>query len=133
MIQSIMNKKQVIRKIVISIGLPLLLGILLPVEARAQEAPAAKKESSGPMMRFLCLEELPVDGELVLATKGEEGEWLEQGPVSLRSSFITSWQKAAWGPLYLARRKGDDLEPIGSFILKEGVKRSIVVLMPGKK
>lgn len=117
---------------------PFLLAICLPVVAatplHAQEAaPEAEKEAA-PAMRILCVGSLSGDEEeIVLASKTEEGEWKEITVFKLRSSFVTDWMKTASGELHLAKRGAEGLVPIGSFRLKEGTRRSIVILLPDKE
>jgi hypothetical protein len=82
------------------------------------------------MMRFLCVSSLTEDDMVILASKNEEGEWLEHGEIALRSSFITPWTKAVTGNMHITRREGEGLVSIGSFKLPENTRRSIVVLLP---
>lgn len=127
-----MNKRVVIRQLIVAVGLSILACLSLPGAVAAETGPSSDEEKPGPKMRFLCLDTLPAGDEVMLASRNEEGEWIEHGSLSLRPTFITSWQKAATGTLHLAKREGEGLVSLGSFRLKEGVKRSIVVLMPNK-
>lgn len=114
-------------------SISLLVCMFLPNVLRAQEAAPAGGKDSGPMMRILCVGSLSKDDEVILAAKAKEGAWIEHGSFKLRSSFITPWVKAVPGEMHLARRVADGLVSIGTFQLKQGVKRSIVILLPDKK
>lgn len=120
------------RIIALACCVPFFVGLPLATDLRAQDAPAGEaKKPSGPMMRFICVKSLEEDEELIIASKTEDGEWLEHDTLRLRSSFITDWVKARSGvTMHLARRNGDKLDSICSFRLGEKMKRPVVVLLP---
>ena len=82
------------------------------------------------MMRILCVSCLTENEKLVVASKNEEGEWIEHEEFELRSSFITSWMKAAEGNVYLARRGVNGLVSICSLKIPDSTGRFVVILLP---
>jgi hypothetical protein len=109
----------------------LFAAFLLPAFGQAPETAEEKKMQ--PRARFICVAALAEDHELILATRDEEGKWLELGPVKLRSSFITDWMPAKAGQLHLTVRDGETLKSIGQFNYPAGARRALVVLLPDKQ
>jgi hypothetical protein len=107
--------------------------MMVPNIASAETKPPGKKKESGPMLRILCVSSLSENEEVLVASKTEDGKWIEYGAVTLRSSFITPWVKGAAGELHLVRRSGENLAPVCTFRIAEGAKHSVVVLLPVSK
>jgi hypothetical protein len=100
-----------------------------PETAKPETAPLAKKGSV--MVRMLCVQSLTgKEEEAVLATKAEDGTWMEHGAVTLRSPFITPWLPVPRGATHLVRKDGSETVSLGSFLIPENTKRSIVLLFP---
>ncbi len=104
--------------------------------AQTQPAPVSpeKKNEEGAKARILCVQSL-IEGEddVILATKTEDGKWKEQGKLALRSPLITDWMPVPIGLNQIVRKKGDQMIPLGSFDVKEGLKRVILVMLPDPK
>ena len=87
---------------------------------------------SGPMLRIMCVATLPdvENEELVIASRNEEGQWLEHSTVELRSSFVSKWLPAAHGTLHLAARDGKELVSKCQFTYPQGARRAMLVMLP---
>jgi hypothetical protein len=97
--------------------------------AKLETAPLEKKESV--MVRLLCVQSLTgKEEQAVLATKFEDGNWLEHGSVTLRSPFITPWLPVPRGTTHIVRKNGSETVSLGSFLIPENANRSIVLLFP---
>ena len=107
----------------------ILLGSLMFAVAQTDPAPSEKKESK-PQIRVICVSSLSEDQETILASRDEEGNWLEHGTFKLRSSFITDWMPADSGELHLTLRGAGGLKSICRFTCPAGSKRILVVLLP---
>lgn len=106
----------------------LFLSMLLP--ALGQEPGANPKAREGEtQLRFVCVSSLGEQQEVVLASKDDQGQWMERGTVELRSSFITAWMPAAVGKLHLALREGDTLKSICEFNYPASARRALVILI----
>lgn len=100
-----------------------------PQTAKTEPAPLEKKE--GVMVRMLCVQSLTgKEEEAILATKTEDGKWMEHGAVTLRSPVITPWIPLPRGTTHLVRKNGGEIVSLGSFLIPENAKRSIVLLFP---
>jgi len=97
-------------------------------------APPEKKEEEGAKARILCVQSLVKgDDEVILATKTDDEKWKELGKLSLRSPVITDWMPVPKGLTHIVRKKGEQMVSLGSFDIKEGLKRVILVLLPDTK
>jgi hypothetical protein len=97
--------------------------------AKPDMAPLEKKE--GVMVRMFCVQSLTgKEEQAVLATKVEEGNWLEHGSVTLRSPFISPWLPVPRGTTHIVRKNGGETVSLGSFLIPENTNRSIVLLFP---
>jgi hypothetical protein len=97
--------------------------------AKPETAPAEKKE--GVMVRMVCIQSLTgKEEEAVLATKTEDGKWMEHGAVTLRSPFITPWLRVPRGTTHLVRKNRGETVSLGSFLIPQNSKSSIVLLFP---
>lgn len=115
------------------VALLLSIGICHSQTAPAPATPEKKKEESA-KVRILCVKGL-VEGEeeLMLATKADDGKWKELGKFTLRSPLITDWLPVPEGLTYMVRKKGEQMSPLGSFEMKNGLKRAVIVLLPDQK
>ncbi len=57
----------------------------------AQDGTTREREESGTMIRLLCVRSLIENEEIILASKTEDGEWMEHEELKLRSPFINDW------------------------------------------
>ena len=112
-----------------------MFAFLLPLGiGYAQDAIAPKKKEQPTMVRMLCVQTLSRDEEEVtLATRTEEGKWKEYGNSTLRSPFISDWMPVPSGVCHVVRKKGDEVVSLGSFTIKEGLKRAILIMLPDVK
>jgi len=100
----------------------------------AQEEIHPKKKEGETMARILCVQSLTEEEEeAILATKSEKGDWKEYGKTILRTPFISDWMVVRSGVSHLVRRKGEEMVSIGSFEIKDGLKRAILVMLPDVK
>jgi hypothetical protein len=106
----------------------LFCGLLLPVMGQQPDANPKAREGKN-QLRFVCVSSLQEQQEVVLASKDDEGKWIERGTVELRSSFITEWLPAAAGKLHLALREGETLKSIGEFNYPASARRAFVILI----
>lgn len=108
------------------IGVTLSAGICL-----AQTEPAPGKKEEKLMIRIICVQSLTEkEEETTLATKAENGNWIEHGTVTLRTPFITEWIPATHDTIHLIRKDSDKIISLGSFLIPPQTKRAIVVLLP---
>lgn len=127
---SIITLRSSVRLLAKACCIPLLACVLSFPVAVAENESVAKEKLSGPMMRILCVGSLSENEEIILASKTEDGKWVEHGTITLRSSFITPWMKITAGAMNLTRREADGLVSIGSFKIADNIKRAILVLLP---
>lgn len=113
-----------------------LSAILSPQTGLAQSEPAPdapEQKDKGPMVRLFCVRTLTGDEEeAVLATKTEDGNWIEHGDLTLRTPFITEWFRVRGGITHLIRKEGTGIKSYGSFSISPQSERSIVILVPDK-
>jgi hypothetical protein len=97
--------------------------------AQPDTAPSEKKEAV--MIRMLCVQSLTgKEEEALLATKAEDGNWMEHGTVTLRSPYITPWLRVPLGTIHLVRKDRGETLSLGSFLIPKNTKNSIVLLFP---
>lgn len=97
----------------------------------AQSGTIPEKKNEGTVVRILCVQSLTgAEENVTLATKTEDGEWVEHGAVTLRSPFITPWIKVPSGVTHIVRKKGDEMFSIGSFKITPKLDRAILVMLP---
>ncbi len=100
--------------------------------AQQEIAPAKKEE--GVMIRILCVQSVSSkEEEAMLATKKEDGTWIEHTAVTLRTPFISEWIRLPHGTIHLTNKEEEPARSLGSFVVPEKPKRLIVVLLPDTK
>jgi len=100
----------------------------------AQTEAVPETKAKGPMVRMFCVRSLTGDEEeAILATKTEDGNWIEHGPVTLRTPFITEWFRVSGGMTHLIRKVGKEFKSFGSFSISPQAERSLVILVPDAK
>jgi hypothetical protein len=105
----------------------LFSGFTPPALSQQPAAPTPKPEAKSGL-RFICVSSLAEEQQVVLASRNEDGEWLELGVVELRSSFVTNWLPTKPGELHLALREGGALKSICKFD-PGSARRALVVLI----
>lgn len=110
-----------------------IVAIFSPEICLAQTEAATEKKNEGAMIRMLCVQSLPgQEEEALLATKTEDESWIERGEITLRSHFITAWQRVPHGTTHIIRKDRDKTISFGSFSIAPDSKRSIILLFPDK-
>lgn len=110
--------------------LAIVAAMVSPVICLAQPETDSLEKKEAVMVRMLCVQSLTgKEEEAVLATKAEDGKWIEHGTVTLRSPFIGPWLPAPRGTNHLIRNLSETVS-LGSFLIPENTKRSIVLLFP---
>ena len=109
----------------------LLVTVCLPrVFAQdAVESPAPDDEKNKPKVRLICVTSLAGEKPITLAVKDKEDKWVELGKTDIRGSFVTDWLPAQAGPIFLTRKEGETLQPLGQFQYPSGAKRALVLLL----
>jgi hypothetical protein len=106
----------------------LLLGLLAFAAAHPVHAEEPENNSE-PKLMIVCLTSLSEDQEVVLASRDENGKWLEHSSLKLRSSLISGFLPADRGELHLALRGARGLESICEFTYPEGAGRALAALV----
>lgn len=115
-------------------ALATLTAMLSTELCEAQTETTPEKKDEGVMIRMLCVQSLTGDEEdAVLATKTEDGKWIERGKVTLRSPFISEWFRVSPGTTHLTRKVGQEIKSFGSFPVPPNVKRLVIILVPDTK
>lgn len=111
--------------------LTIIAAMVSPVICLAQPERDSLGKIEAVMVRMLCVQSLTdKEEEAVLATKAEDEKWIEHGTVTLRSPFIGPWLLAPRGTTHLVRKDLGETVSLGSFLIPENNKRSIVLLFP---
>jgi len=114
-------------------GMAILAAILSPGICQAQTETPPEEKKPGVMIRMLCVQSLTGEEEqATLATKTEDGKWIEHDTTTLRSPFITSWFRVPRGTTHLIRKNGQKIISVGSFLISQDSERSIILLFPDK-
>jgi hypothetical protein len=103
-----------------------LLALLLP-------AHSADRSKKTPMIRIVCPSTLDAQAEYVLASKKKNGSWRKREELNLRPSYFSDWIEAPEGELAICVVEDRDLAAKWTFTFAKGVRRALVVLLPGEK
>lgn len=112
-----------------------LLGSLI-LSASAQPAATTTEEKKNQAkLRLICVSSLEPEHEVKIASRNDQGEWLEIGKTGIRSSFVSDWLPAKPGELHLTTPGANGPQSICKFTYPETTRRALVVLIadPAKK
>jgi hypothetical protein len=97
------------------------------LDADPAATPGDTKESA-PKIRLVFLTSLMENDALVLASRGNDGEWTEHGELKARPSFITEWFGVRSGELHLARRTPEGLVSQGRLLMPAGARAAVAII-----
>ena len=112
-----------------------LLGALI-LSASAQPAATTTEEKKNQAkLRLICVSSLEPEHEVKIASRNDQGEWLEIGKTGIRSSFVSDWLPAKPGELHLTTPGANGPQSICTFTYPETTRRALVVMIadPTKK